>query len=70
MALLFGPSSAFHRSVKKLIYLYEPAHDKTYDKTCVTRKDSDQPVHPLSMAVVLIHPSLDNPDAVEGSCDQ
>ena len=22
----------------------EPAHDKTYDKTCVTSKDSDQPV--------------------------
>ena len=22
-----------------------PAHDKTYDKTCATSKDSDQPVH-------------------------
>ena len=24
---------------------YEPAYDKTYNKTCGTRKDSDQPVH-------------------------
>ena len=24
---------------------YEPAHKKTYNKTCVTSKDSDQPVH-------------------------
>ena len=23
---------------------YVPAHDKTYNKTCVTSKDSDQPV--------------------------
>ena len=25
--------------------LYEPAHDKTYNKTCATSKDSDQPAH-------------------------
>ena len=32
---------------RKLIEGYiEPAHDKTYNKTCVTSKDSDQPVHP------------------------
>ena len=37
----------------------EPAHDdKTYNKTCVTRKDSQQPVHPPSMARVLVYPSL------------
>ena len=24
----------------------EPGHDKTYNKTCVTSNDSDQPVHP------------------------
>ena len=24
---------------------YEPAHDKTYNKTFVTRKDSDQPIY-------------------------
>ena len=26
--------------------LSEPAHDKTYNKTCVTSKDSDQSIHP------------------------
>ena len=29
--------------------IYEPAHDKTYNKTCVTREDSDQPAHPRSL---------------------
>ena len=47
----------------------EPAHDKTYNKTCVTGKDSDKPVHPPSMARVLVHPSLDSPEAIEGACD-
>ena len=32
----------------------------------VTSKDSDQPVHPPSMARVLVHPSLDSLEAVEG----
>ena len=27
------------------VLIFEPAHDKTYNKTCVTSKDSDQPVH-------------------------
>ena len=45
----------------------ETVHDKTYNKTCVTSKDFDQPVHPPSMARVLCNPSLDNPVAVE-SC--
>ena len=27
------------------ITIYEPVHDKIYSKTCVTREDSDQPVH-------------------------
>ena len=40
--------------------IYEPAHDKTYNKTCVTSKDSDQPVHPSSMARVLVHPCKDS----------
>ena len=35
--------------------IFEPAHDKTYDNTSVTSKDSDQPAHTLS---------------VEGICDQ
>ena len=45
-------------------------HDKTYHKTCVNSKDSDQPVHPSSMARVLVYPSFDIPKAVEVACDQ
>ena len=41
-------------------------HDKTYNKTCVTSKDYDQPVHPPSMERILLHPSLSSPEAVEG----
>ena len=48
----------------------EPEHDKTYNKTSVTSKDSDQLVHPLSMVKVLVFPSLDSLEAVEGTCDQ
>ena len=29
------------------------AHDKTYNKTCVTSKDSDQSVYPPSTAMVI-----------------
>ena len=32
--------------------------------------DLDQPVYPPSMARVLLYPSLDSPEAVEGTCDQ
>ena len=48
----------------------EPAHDNTYNKTYVTSKDSDQPVHPPSMSRLLIYPSLDSLKPVEGTCDQ
>ena len=27
----------------------EPVHDKTYNKTCATSEDSDQPAHPRSL---------------------
>ena len=27
----------------------EPVHDKTYNNTCATRKDSDQPANPHSL---------------------
>ena len=49
--------------------MYEPAHDNTYmyNKTCVTSKDSDRPVHPPSMARVFVYPSLDSPEPVEGA---
>ena len=38
--------------------------------TCVTSKVSDQPVNPPSTARVLVHLSLDSPEAVEGAFDQ
>ena len=28
---------------------YEPTHDKTYNTTCATSEDSDQPAHPRSL---------------------
>ena len=33
------------------MYLFknESAHDKTYEKTCATSEDSDQPAHPRSL---------------------
>ena len=43
--------------------LLESAHDKTYNKTCVTSKGTDQPVHPPSIARALVYPSLDSLDA-------
>ena len=45
----------------------EPVHDKTYNTTCVSSKDSDQSVHPPSMARVFVYPSLDSLEAVEGT---
>ena len=50
--------------------LYEAADNKTYNKICMTSRDTDQPVRPLSTARVFIYPSLDSPEAVEGTCDQ
>ena len=41
--------------------LYMPVRDKTYNKTCVISKDSDQHVHPPSMTRVLVYPTLDSP---------
>ena len=41
-----------------------------FNKTCVASKDSDQPVHPPSMARGPVYPSFDNPEAVEDTCDQ
>ena len=50
----------------------EPAHDKTYNKTCVTSNDSDHPVHPPSVArpLVYMYPSFDSLEAVEDTCGQ
>ena len=49
---------------------FKPAHGKTYSETFVTNKDADQPVRLPSMARVLVYPSLDSLEAVEGTCDQ
>ena len=32
--------------------IYEPVHDKIYNKACATSKDSDQPAHPCSLIPV------------------
>ena len=40
---------------------------KSYNKTCVTSKDSDKPVHPPSLAKVLVYLFLDSLKAVEGT---
>ena len=58
------------KSCPYMYIIYEPAHSKTYNKICVTSKDSDQPVFPPSMARVLVYPSLDSPEAVEATRDQ
>ena len=50
--------------------LNEPAHEKTYNKTFVISKYSDQPVHPPSMARVIVHLFLDSLEAVQGTCNQ
>ena len=52
------------------ILTFEPVYDKTYNKTCVTSKDSGQPAHPPSMARVLAFLSLDSLKTVESTCDQ
>ena len=49
---------------------FDPAHDETYNKTCVTNKDSDQPVHSSSMERILVYPSLNSQEAVEDTCDR
>ena len=50
---------------EKSINTDEPAHDKTYNLTCLNSKDSDQPVHPLGVTRVLIYLSFDSPEAIE-----
>ena len=48
----------------------EPAHDNSYNKTCVTSKYSDQAVHSPSISSDLAYPSSDSLEAVEGICTQ
>ena len=64
-------SSTLLRVLKYIVMMTnEPAYDKTYNKTCATSNDSDQPVHPPSMTRVFVYPVLDSLEAVEGICDQ
>ena len=49
--------------------IFEPAHEKTYNKTCVISKVLVL-VHPPRMARVRVHPSLYSPESLEGTCDQ
>ena len=63
----FSFVAAYTNTQTKIIV---PAHDKTYNNTCVSSKDSDQPVHPPSIVRLLIYLSLDSLEAVEYTCDQ
>ena len=71
---LYNANTEQTAQMSRLIYLctlrYEQKHDKTYNKTCVTSKDSYQPVYPPSTARVLVYPSSDSQDAVKDICDQ
>ena len=53
-----------------VIKAFELVHNKTYNKTCVTSIDSDQPLYPPSMARTLVNSSLSSLESVEGTCDQ
>ena len=73
LLLTFDLLCAYSANNKLMIFfiffqkLYEPAH---YNKTFVTSKDSDQSVHPPSMARVLVYSILDSLKAEEGTCNQ
>ena len=59
----------------KIILVYEPAHDKTYNNSCVTSKDSGQPAHQPYMAMVLVSPlwigrRLQKAHAIKDDSDQ
>ena len=60
-------------------FTYEPGHGniaviayelKHNNKTCVTSKDTAQPVHPPSMARLLVYLSLNSLEALKGTCSQ
>ena len=40
-------------TVQNSINIFEPAYDKTYNKTCATSEDPDQPAYPRSLIRVL-----------------
>ena len=47
----------------RALLTFEPAHDKTFNKTYVIGKD--QPVRPPSVARILVYSSLNSLEAVE-----
>ena len=53
-----------------IVFNFSQRTTKTYNKTSVTSKYSDQPVHPPSMAKDFIYPSLDSQEAVKDICNQ
>ena len=58
-------------NARKSTFEYEPAHDKVYNKTYVTNKDSDQPViYPVWQGFSLIPLWITRPEAIEDTCDQ
>ena len=53
-------------SAEIVLNIYEPSHAKTYNKTCVTNKDRSDCTSTQYGSVL----SLDNLEAVEGTCNQ
>ena len=41
--------SVHYNALVYVVLSFEPAHDKTYNKTCATSEDSDQPAHSRSL---------------------
>ena len=68
--LSFMDGLTIHTTLVLRVVHWNMSQRKTYNMTCVTSKDSDQSVYPPSKARVLVHPSLDSQEAVEGTCDQ
>ena len=51
-------------------YTNEPAHDKTYNKTCDQQMLRSACTSTQPMAMVLIYLFLNSMEAVKGTCDQ
>ena len=61
----FQPKSTIFISPRK--HLSQRTTKPTYNKACVTSKDSDKPVYPPSMARILFYCSLNSQEAAEDS---
>ena len=56
----------FYGRHKAQISVIVNINESAYEKKPVTNKD--QPVHAAGMTRVLLYPTLDSPEAVEGAC--